>query len=476
MPRLLLINPSNIRKGLGNTKATAWPPLNLPYLAAVTPNHYQIDVLDENIESFEYRNADIVGITASTAAVNRAYQISEVYRNRGIPTVIGGIHASMLPEEALRYCDTVVMGEAETVWPKVLEDFEAGSLQRKYKGSWANLDNLPQPRRDILQNNYYQWGSIQTSRGCPMNCSFCSVSAFNGRRFRRRPLDSVIEELETIPQKMVSIVDDNIIGYGVQDLEWTRAFFHRILERGIKKVLIAQSSIDFGEDRELVRLASKAGLKIIFVGMESVNPKTLHSYRKTINLEQLQQNRYKELIKTIRREGILFLGAFVVGSDDDDLSTFQSTLRFVKSSRIDVLQVTKLTPLPGTQLWESLQRDRRIPDLDFPKAWKDFRLSKMVFRPAQMSVDEVYAGYTYLQKSYHSLLETTQRTFFTLLATKSFTDTVLAHKLNASYRKAFRTSKRYRPYYNSTDLKKRFRRHQRPSDKNSQLQDISSHA
>ena len=154
----------------------------------------------------------------------------------------------------------------------------------------------------------------------------------------------------------------------------------------------------------------------------------------------------------------------MVGSDEDDLSTFHSTLRFVKSSRIDVLQVTKLTPLPGTQLWESLQKEGRIPDHDFPEAWSDFRLSKMVFKPAQMSVEEVYGGYTYLQKTYHSFLETTKRTFFTLLATKSFTDTVLAHKLNASYRKAFRTSKRYRPYYNSIALKKRFRRHQRPSD------------
>ena len=219
MPRLLLINPSNIRKGLGNTRATAWPPLNLPYLAAATPHHYQIEVFDENIESFEYREADIVGITAYTASAYRAYQISENYRKQGIPTIIGGIHASMMPEEALRFCDSVVIGEAEDVWPRVLEDFEAGSLQRQYKGSWANLEHLPLPRRDILRNDYYHWGSIQTSRGCPMDCTFCSVTAFNGRRFRRRPLDSVIEELEQIPQRMVAIVHDNIIGYGKQDLE-----------------------------------------------------------------------------------------------------------------------------------------------------------------------------------------------------------------------------------------------------------------
>jgi radical SAM superfamily enzyme YgiQ (UPF0313 family) len=455
MPRLLLINPSNVRKGLGNTRATAWPPLNLPYLAAVTPRDYQIEVLDENIERFEYKKADIVGITACTAAINRAYHIAGIYRQRGIPTIIGGIHASMIPDEALHFCDTVVIGEAETIWPRVLKDFEEGRLKSLYKGTWANLENLPLPRRDILQNSYYLWGSIQTSRGCPMNCTFCSVTAFNGRTFRRRPLDSVIQELEQIPQKMVTIVDDNILGYGKRDKEWARSFFERILEKGIKKVFITQSSIQFGEDRDLVKLAARAGLKVLFVGMESLNPRSLQSYNKTLNLEELRHDRYKELIKRIRSEGILFLGAFVVGSDDDDHSTFHSILQFVKSSSIDVLQVTKLTPLPGTQLWKNLQEAGRIPEQDFPKAWNDYRLSKMIFKPAQMSIEEIYEGYTYLQKTYHSFWETTKRTLCTLSTTKSFTDTFLAYKLNASYRKAFRTSERYRPF-DRPGLKKKF--------------------
>ena len=133
MPRLLLINPSNIHKGLGNIRETAWPPLNLPYLAAVTPHHYQISVLDENIEPFEYREADIVGITAFTSSVSRAYQIAQTYRKRGITVVMGGIHVSMMPKEALQFCDAVVIGEAETIWPKVLEDFEAKKLQKQYK-------------------------------------------------------------------------------------------------------------------------------------------------------------------------------------------------------------------------------------------------------------------------------------------------------------------------------------------------------
>ena len=289
-----------------------------------------------------------------------------------------------------------------------------------------------------------------------MNCSFCSVTAFNGRRFRRRPLDSVIEELHQIPQKWVSLTDDNIIGYGKQDLEWTYDFFSRILEKGIKKVFFTQASILFGEDRKLIRLAARAGLKIVFTGLESVNPKTLQAYRKGINLERLQQGRYKELVARIRKEGIVFHGAFVLGSDDDDRSVFHSTLQFIKSSHIDILQATKLTPLPGTQLWETLQKEGRILNQNFPKAWDDFRLTRMLFKPAHMSIKDVYEGFTYLRKTYFSFWETAKRTLSTLLATKSLTSTFIAYKINVSYRKAFRNSEHYR-LYNRPDLKKKFK-------------------
>jgi len=455
VPHLLLINPSNTHKGLGNIRATAWPPLNLPYLAAVTPAHYQIEVLDENIQPFEYRKADIVAITAYTASVYRAYQIAQIYRNKGIATVMGGIHVSMLPQEALQFCDSVVVGEAELVWPKVLKDFEDSTMQKKYQGSFASLDSLPIPRRDILQNRNYQWGSIQTSRGCPMNCTFCSVTAFNGRRFRRRPLDSVIEELQQIPQKRVMIVDDNIIGYGKQDLEWTRAFFSRILEKGIRKTFFSQASILFGEDLELLQIAARAGLKVVFVGLESVNKNTLESYHKTINLERLKLGRYEELITNIRKAGIAFYGAFMLGSDDDDCSVFESTLRFIKSARIDVLQITKPTPLPGTQMWNRMVKEGRILNQNFPEAWRDYRLTKLVYKPNKMSLDEAYEGFTYLRKIYYSIWGTLKRTLSTLLTTKSPIATLIAYKFNASYRKAFRGSEHYRKY-NRPGLEEKF--------------------
>jgi len=369
---------------------------------------------------------------------------------------MGGIHVSMLPDEALNYCDSVVIGEAERVWPSVLDDFESGKLKNKYQGALLSLENLPIPRRDILKNSYYRWGSLQTSRGCPMNCSFCSVTAFNGRQFRRRSLDDVVEELEHIPQKRILLSDDNIIGYSQQDSEWVYSFFSKIIEKGIKKTFFAQTSILFGEKPELVRLAARAGLRIVFVGLESTNPATLHAYGKKINLDRLRQNQLKDYIKRIRSAGIVFLGAFVIGSDEDDTSVFSATLEFIKSSHIDVIQVTKPTPLPGTQLWKTLYENNRILDRNFPEAWKHYRFSRMLYQPARMSIEEVYEGYTYLKKIYYNLWETIKRTFSTLITTKSLAATIISFRLNTSYRKAFQNSENYL-IYNRPDLKKKFK-------------------
>ena len=455
MPRLLLINPSNIHKGLGNIRSTAWPPLNLPYLAALTPSHYKIEVIDENIEPFKLKKADIVGITAYTSSVSRGYDIAQMYRKQGIPTVMGGIHVSMMPEEALNYCDAVVIGEAEDIWPKVLEDFETQNLKRQYQGSWIDLAHLPVPRRDILHNDYYIWGSIQTSRGCPMDCAFCSVTAFNGRRFRRRRLEDVIAELELIPQKKVMITDDNIIGYSKEDKQWARVFFSQIIEKGIKKIFFVQASIQFGEDRELIRLAAKAGVKILFIGLESVKPETLRSYQKGLNLKRLQNNKYDELISRIRKAGIAVIGAFVVGGDDEDISIFQTTLNFIQSSHIDILQITKPTPLPGTQLWHKLSNEGRIINQDFPKAWEDYRLTKMVYKPTRMTIEDVYEGFTYLREIYYGFWQTLKRTINTFLTTKNLVTTIVAYKFNTSFRRGYMDSE-HRKIYNRPGLKRKF--------------------
>ena len=207
---LVLINPLSRKSGIGANKNSNFPPLALSFIAAVTPEQYRISLIDENMEICSFPHADLVGITGYTSAINRGYQIATEYRKKGVPVIMGGIHVSMLPDEALQYCDCVVTGEAETVWPSVLKDFENGGLKRIYEGGFTNIEQLPLPRRDLLDPNYF-WGTLQTSRGCPLACNFCSVTAFNGRRFRRRSMDDVISELQQIKQRLVYLIDDNIV-------------------------------------------------------------------------------------------------------------------------------------------------------------------------------------------------------------------------------------------------------------------------
>ena len=208
----MLINPAN-KSGSGFiiNKDTRYQPLSLGIIAALTPPDWKVKIIDENFRDFRYYEADFVGFTAFSSTVSRAYELAQIYRERGIKTVIGGIHVSMCPDEASRFVDSVVIGEAESVWLQVIRDFEAGTLRPVYKGSLTDLIRSPRPRRDLFHPAYI-FASIQTTRGCPMNCDFCSVTAFNGSHYRYRPIDEVIDEMAEIPQKNIFILDDNIVG------------------------------------------------------------------------------------------------------------------------------------------------------------------------------------------------------------------------------------------------------------------------
>lgn len=455
MNRLLLINPINEHKGLGGFRSTSWHMLNLPYLAGVTPDHYKIDLIDENIESFEYRDADVVGITAYTPSIPRAYNIAQLYKKKGIPVIMGGIHVSMMPKEAIQFCDTIVSGEAEEIWPYVLEDFERGNLQRHYRGNFIDLNKLRLPRRDIIKNEFYKWGSIQTSRGCPMGCSFCSVTAFNGSRYRRRPLDSVIEELKQIPQRKVFIVDDNIIGYSSKDREWAYLFFERILSEGIKKTFFIQSSLNFGIDNELCKIAAKAGVKVVLIGIESIDQESLQAYKKSVNLKYQQLNQYKVLIDNIRRNGIAIFGSFIFGSDNDNINTFYSTMNFIKSTHIDIIGITKLTPFPGTKLWDDLNSEDRIIKKNYPVDWGEYRLSTLVFKPKKISIETINKGSTYIRIKLYGYKELIKRVISIFLATRNIITAVITYKYNMHLRNIFKNSEYYKKYY-KTNLKKEF--------------------
>jgi len=284
--KLVLINPVNpARTGLTVNKGSRFPPISLGIVAALTPDDWDVEIVDENWETFAFRPADLVGITAFTASAPRAYEIAAVYRQNGVPVVMGGIHGSMCPQEALNYVDAVVIGEAEGIWPQVIADVEANRLQHEYRGGWADLAGMAAPRRDLFHPDYI-FASVQTSRGCPLNCEFCSVTAFNGQRYRRRPTDEILAELAGIPQKMLFFVDDNIIGYGKESRQAALELFKGMVARKFDKWWFCQASINFADDDEILSWAAKAGCKMVFLGLEAEEAEALQEVEKRLNLQR----------------------------------------------------------------------------------------------------------------------------------------------------------------------------------------------
>lgn len=377
---LLLVNPINSKHtSLSSNPISRFPPLALGILAALTPSHWQVEIADENFESFRLREASLVGLTAFTATATRAYEIAAACRGRGIPTVLGGIHASMLPDEALQYVDAVVIGEAEDIWPRVVADFEAGRLQKVYRGGLTVPEAVPKPRRDLFHPDY-QFATIQTSRGCPMDCEFCSVTAFNGRRYRQRPVKEVVDELETITHKRVFFVDDNLVGWGKAAEQRAVALFKAIIERGIKKEWICQASVNFADNDEVLEYAGRSGCRVVFIGVESESVDSLEELNKRANL-RLGVDGYEEVFRRINRHGMAVLGAFIYGTDTDTPESLRARTDYILKSGVDIIQLTYLTALPGTRLFGKLLNEGRLLYTDFPGDWDRYHLVEATHEP-----------------------------------------------------------------------------------------------
>ena len=432
--RLVLINPVNPRRvGLTASLSSRFPPLALGVVAALTPGDWEIEIVDENFEPFAFREADLVGLTAFTVAATRAYEIAARYRERGIPTVLGGIHASMLPEEALQYVDTVVVGEAERVWPKVISDFEAGAMRRVYRAEWPDLTGMPCARRDLF-HPAYKYASIQTARGCPLDCEFCSVTAFNGHRYRTRPVADVLDELETIPQKVVFFVDDNIIGYGERGAERALALFQGMIERGIKKDWLCQASMGFADNDDVLEYAGRSGCRMVFLGVEAENPEALEEMNKKLNIRMTREG-YEETFRRIHRHGIAVLGSFIYGMDSDTPETMSRRTDYILEGGVDAVQTTCLTPLPGTRLFKRLEDEGRLLYTDFPRDWDHYDMLEVAHRPLLLTADELAIfGLRSMRRAYDR--RAIVRKFVkTLRATRSLTAALWAYTSNTSYRK-----------------------------------------
>ncbi|MBI5724922.1 MAG: B12-binding domain-containing radical SAM protein [Planctomycetes bacterium] len=393
--KLYLINPSNPLVSITRVKEShwnryrVWKPLGLMVIAGLTPPEWKITIVDENLGVPDYRTMprpDLVGITAFTSQANRAYELAAHFRRMGVPVVMGGIHATMCLDEALQHADAVVTGEAEGVWAKVLEDARHGRLKRRYDGGLADLNNVPPARHDLLPPKY-AFGAIQTTRGCPLNCSFCSVTAFNGTRYRQRPIPDVVREFSSIREKRVLIVDDNLIGTRSDHIARAKDLFGAMKQANLRKEWIAQVTINFADDEELLAMAAKAGCRGVFIGFETPTPEGLQEIGKKYNL--LKGRKFRDSVRRIQRHKILVVGSFIIGLDVDKPGIGKRIAEAANHYGVDNLNVLFLTPLPGTRLWDQMKSDDRINLDAFPDDWKYYTLTYPVARYRHLSLDDI---------------------------------------------------------------------------------------
>ncbi len=404
--KILLISPERERK-----KEEAFlfrlSFLNLPYIAAATPPGVEVKIVDEAFEKINFEEkVDLVGITAQTPVALRAYQIADEFKKRGIPVVMGGVHASMLPQEALQHVDAVVVGESEEIWPDLIEDLRRGQMRRIYVGSeFVNPSDLPLPRRELLNEKFYfPLKLLETTRGCPHHCDFCGVSKFFGFRYRNRPISEIERELKTLFQKgpvmnpvfkkilslfskdlpyflkrrLLYIIDSNIAG----DRRFCLELFSLLKEFDLLWYGHAPVSIAF--DQKLLEGFAQSGCIAINIGFESFSTKNLNAMGKGFN----QPSRYAEAVKRIHDQGIGIMGTFIVGLDDDEPGVFQRIIDFCIDSKLDWALTFIMAPYPGTESFLRLEKEGRI----FCRDWEKYDSLNAVYQPSGMSVEELEKG------------------------------------------------------------------------------------
>ena len=299
-----------------------------------------------------------------------------------MPVVMGGIHASMRSDEALAQVDAVVKGEAEAIWGTVLTDARHGVLRRVYEGSRVNLASVPPARHDLLAQGY-AFGSIQTTRGCPLNCHFCSVSAFNGRSYRYRPIDAVVEEFGLIPERLVLVVDDNLIGTRPEHVARAKDLFRAMIAANLNKKWFCQTTINLADDEELLELAAEAGCAGAFIGFESLSTDGLAELGKRYNI--IKGGDLRASVARIHRHGMAVVGSFIIGLDNDTPGVGRRIAEAAGRYGVDLLNPIFLTPLPGTRLWENMATQGRIAANRFPEDWRYYTLSFPVARYQNLS-------------------------------------------------------------------------------------------
>jgi len=373
-------------------RKAAFPPLGLAAVAALTPPELEVSLTDENVSVIDFqKEVDLVGITALTATARRAYEIADEFRARGVKVVLGGAHPSAMPGEALQHADAVVIGEAEGIWPNLINDFKANTLQDVYRqDEKPSLVNLPVPRRDLFARGaYFIRQTVSASRGCPNSCSFCSVTSLFGRKYRCRPVEEVLREIETLDhRKLIGFVDDNITG----NPGHAKVLFRALVPYKVKWA--AQASVTMARDDELLRLAAASGCIALLIGFETLSEGNLAKVGKKTNIV----DEYETVIRKIHSHGIAVDGLFMLGLDEDDEGVFERTVHFAQTTHMECAQFAWPIPYPGTAFYEALDKAGRIVTKD----WSQYGYN-IVFEPKLMSREVLEQQHARLWKQFYSL-------------------------------------------------------------------------
>lgn len=362
----------------------AMQPLCFAILKSHTPNDVQTVLHDERLAPLPLDEpTDLAALTVETYTARRAYQVAAQYRRRGVKVVMGGYHPTFLPEEAGQYADAVVRGDAEGIWPQVVEDARRGQLRPVYEqGEFPPLDGMPPDRSIFAGKRYAPLTLVQYGRGCRFRCDFCSIRAFYGTNLRQRPVREVVDEIRRLGPRLVFLVDDNIF----VDVPKAKELFEALIPLNIR--WSCQVSIDVTRDHELVELMRRSGCMSATIGFESLRSQNLQQMRKGWNL---RQGSYAEPLRILREAGVMIYGTFVFGYDHDTPESFDEAVDFAIANRFYLANFNPLTPTPGAELYDRLRREGRLL---YDRWWldPDYRYGQAAFQPAAMTAEELTRG------------------------------------------------------------------------------------
>lgn len=374
-----------IRPNIFQTRSTdAMQPLSIAILKGLTPRDVETAFFDERLETIPFDDpTDLVAITVETYTARRSYHIAAEYRSRGVPVVMGGYHPTFLPDEALEFADSVVQGDAEGIWGKLVEDAKRGQLARHYRQEgWPSLHGSCPDRSIFDGKRYAPIALVQYGRGCRFNCDFCSIHAFYGNNLRQRPVAEVVAEIEAIGHKHIFLVDDNIF----VDVPRARDLFEALIPLRIK--WSCQVSIDVARHPDLIKLMARSGCTTALVGFESLDKDSLKEMNKQWNMKWVD---YDTAIKMLQDAGIMIYGTFVFGYDKDTVDSFDRSLEFALRHKFYLANFNPLTPTPATRLIDRLREEGR---LIYDKWWLDdrFRYGEAIFHPRGMTAEQLTEG------------------------------------------------------------------------------------